>query len=350
MVNMYTFNSPFSSIISDKEIFPHLERSLQILSPWMVIIDSDATNQSNSLSFQQMNFLLERSFIIERTMASVAMNRNQFDVAEGHCHRCLVNSKRIGLEGKDRTTCIFHSLEVYTNLRQHQGDFSGAVIFAEEAYNLVVDVYDPVHPQVQEAAVRLIECLLGKGDLLNADRFAEQTYANLRDIKNGIDQEGEIAANVAHNWADVIYQQEDGDLIKAEGLAREAIRIRDKLFAARDGEVSSSRLLLAKILERQGKFGDETKELFERSLAIYTRKEGPDAGNTAATNSAIGRFYYQFAMRQSIVHKKRTQLLLAKLYLDEAVRIESKIHSPTHPNRVAAASLLSAVLIELSRV
>jgi hypothetical protein len=46
----------------------------------------------------------------------------------------------------------------------------------------------------------LIECLIHKGDLVNAERFAQQTYENLRDRKNGIDQEGEEVAKGSYTW------------------------------------------------------------------------------------------------------------------------------------------------------
>jgi hypothetical protein len=74
------------------------------------------------------------------------------------------------------------------------------VTFAAEAYNLVVDTSDPVHPQVQEAAGYLINSLILIVDLSNAERFAEQTYANHRDIKNGMDQEGKQVALVHIIW------------------------------------------------------------------------------------------------------------------------------------------------------
>jgi hypothetical protein len=177
------------------------------------------------------------------------------------------------------------------------------------------------------------------GDLSNAGRFAEQTYANLRDIKNGIDQEGEIVANGAYNFVDVILRQIDGDLIKAEGLARKDIRIRDKLYSVDHTNRCGNCLLLARILQEEGK-GDETKELFERSLAMTVRNQGPDGANTAIGNSETVQFHYKIAMTSSTGHKKRTQLLLAKYYLEEAIRIETKIHNPTHPNRFSSATLL----------
>jgi hypothetical protein len=316
----------------------------------MVTIDFDATNQSNGLSFVQTNHLLEKSCNTELNLATVAMHRNQFDVAEGHCHRCLAYSRKLGIEGEDKTTSIFEALRTYVTLQQRQGDFSSAVSFAEEAYNVCVDAYDPVHPQVQEAAGILINSLIYQGDLLNAERFAEQTYQNLRDIKNGMDQEGEEVAMGAYNLADVILRQDDGDLIKGEKLARESLRIRSRLYGSNHHRIGTSTRLLSRILLKQGKLGDETKELFERSLAISVVNEGPDGLNTAGGNIAISQFHYKLAMIQSTISIKRTQLLLAKSYAEEAVRIVTKILNPTHPSRVGATSLLSDILRELSTV
>jgi hypothetical protein len=78
---------------------------------------------------------------------------------------------------------------------------------------------------VQEAAGILINILIKKGDLFDAERYAQVTYGNLRDKKNGIDQESEALAEVAYNLASVIYRQ-NGDLNKAEELTRESLRIR----------------------------------------------------------------------------------------------------------------------------
>jgi hypothetical protein len=165
--------------------------------------------------------------------------------------------------------------------------------------------------------------------------------------KDGMDQEGEQVARGAYNLAEVIFRQDDGDLIKAEGLARESVRIQDQLYCAHDRKKGVNYLLLAKILLKQGEFGDETKELFERSLAIYVRNEGPDGVNTSCANIEIGRFHYEFAMVQSTTSSKRAQLQLAKSYSEEAIRIESKIHNPSHPNSIGAASLWSYISNEL---
>jgi hypothetical protein len=67
-----------------------------------------------------------------------------------------------------------------------------------------------------------------------------------------MDQEGDIVARGAHNLADVISQQDDGDMLKAEVLVREAIRIIDQFLyhGAHDGRIGRNFLLLAKILRK----------------------------------------------------------------------------------------------------
>jgi hypothetical protein len=169
-------------------------------------------------------------------------------------------------------------------------------------------------------------------------------------MKNGIDQEGEGVAEGAYNLATVIFRQDDGDLIKGEKLARESLRIRTRLHGSNNIEIGKSCLLLARILIMQDEFGDETKKLFERSLAISVVNEGPDGTNTVVGNIYIGQFHYTLAMVQSVLSTKRTQLLLAKSYTEEAIRIEMKIHNPTHPIYVGATSVLSHILRELSTI
>jgi hypothetical protein len=84
----------------------------------------------------------------EQNMATIAMDRRQSDLTEGHCKRCLAFLRRYGSEGEKKTTMIFTALRTYCILREEQSNLLDAVTFAKECYNLVVEVYDPVHPQV----------------------------------------------------------------------------------------------------------------------------------------------------------------------------------------------------------
>jgi hypothetical protein len=195
----------------------------------------------------------------------------------------------------------------------------------------------------------LIEILILKGDLYDAVRYAQVTYGNLRDKKNGIDQEIEEVAIGAFYLANVIYKQE-GDLIKAEELAIESLRIRTLVYGNNHIDIDMCCDLLAGILWSRGKFGDETRGLYERYLTISIRNEGPDGLNTATGNFNIGGFYYHLANKQPTVDSKQKQLLLAKFHFAEALRIRSKVHGPTHPSSVHVSSWLTTVLSELSLI
>jgi hypothetical protein len=155
-----------------------------------------------------------------------------------------------------------------------------------------------------------------------------------------------LLAMGADNFANVIFKQ-NGDLMKAEELARESYRIRTLIH---DQNLGLSCNLLAGILKAQGKFGDETRGLYEHYLAISIRKVGPDGYNTAVGYFNIGSFYHQVASIQLTDDSKRMQLLLAKSYYDEAHRICSKIHGHTHPSTVDAACRLTTVSRELSQI
>jgi hypothetical protein len=107
---------------------------------------------------------------------------------------------------------------------------------------------------------------------------------------------------------------------------------------------------LATILHSQGKFEDETKRSFERSLAIFIKNEGPDGVNTAMTSISTGSYYYELARIQPTVDTKRKHFLVSKSHIEEGFRNRTNIHGPIHPNTVQAASLLSILTRELSRL
>jgi hypothetical protein len=137
----------------------------------------------------------------------------------------------------------------------------------------------------------LIYILIKKGDLFDAERYAQVTNGNLRDKKNGINQESGAVAMGAYNLANVIFQQK-GDLIKSEMLARESLRIESLINNSNHQSVGRACNLLAAILRAQGKYGDETRGLYERFLAISIRNNGPDGHNTAVGSYSLGIFHY----------------------------------------------------------
>jgi tetratricopeptide (TPR) repeat protein len=126
--------------------------------------------------------------------------------------------------------------------------------------------------------------------------------------------------------------------VKAEMLARESLRIRTLVYGNDHVNVGLVYGLLAQILMSQDNMGDETMELFERSLANDIKNEGPDGSNTAVSNFNLGEFYYQLADRQQNDEREIVYLHLSKAKFEEAVRIYTKIFGPNNPQTIKASS------------
>jgi tetratricopeptide (TPR) repeat protein len=283
----------------------------------------------------------------ERNIAIIFRRRNEFELAESYCQQSLSHARLYQGKEEDKIGLVCDALRGMYGLRETQDNFIDALPFAEEAYDLVAIAYNPVHPKVQKAAGTLIECLMHKGDLYNAERFAEATLDSLKDPANGLDQESKEVANGYYNLANVIDAQE-GDLVKAEMLARESLRIRTRIYVNDHIEVGLSYDLLARILMSHDNLGDETMELLERSLAVSTKNYGPDAINTAISNSNLGAFYHRLADEQQNSQRKIEYLFRSNSIFKEVLRIYSKTFGPDNPQTIEASSQISIISHKLS--
>jgi hypothetical protein len=142
-------------------------------------------------------------------------------------------------------------------------------------------------------------------------------------------------AKGASNLVDVIHKQ-DGDLSRAELLAREFLHIRCMLPGNCTSMISKSCTLLAKILTGQTKFEDETKYLMERSIRLFISDELLDGPNISSSNLDFAIFYRLLAGKESTVDLKRKFLLLAKKYCEEGSRSAAKIIASNHSNYINA--------------
>jgi hypothetical protein len=147
-----------------------------------------------------------------------------------------------------------------------------------------------------------------------------------------------------------VINRQDGDLMKAEELARESLRIKFLVDDNNHHRVGRACSLLANILRGEGKLGDETRGLYERCLLIYILNYGPDGSNTASGNFNFGLFYGQLARVQTTADLKQKDLLQGKAYFEESHRIRTEIYGSTHPGTIDAASELAIVLSELSKI
>jgi tetratricopeptide (TPR) repeat protein len=332
--NIYAHDESLSTTVQDNAMLPYLEKRLQLLMRWSVLIDAEDTSCK-----WKINTLIYRLSETERCIARVHTHRTDFHLAENHYRKALSYSKRYN-GSEDQAPLLSHVYKGLCNLRSMQDNYVDAVNFAEEAYNCVAVAYNPVHSEVQAAAGALIECLIHKGDLYDANRFAQTTLDSLKDPANGFNQNSEEVAGGYHNLGRVI-NLEHGDQAKAEALAREGYRIRLQIYDIDHTCVGLSACLLANILRSQGKLEEETKTLYECFLNTSTRNEGPDGVNTAIANDILGGLHSELADRQLDGDTRKEQLLRAKVYSKEAVRISTKIYGSFHPQTIKFASRLS---------
>jgi hypothetical protein len=328
--------------------FSLYKKMLDLLRPWSAVLDSISTATTNRMTEDQVNVMLFLSAIVENEIATIHMHRNQDNIAEAYCQRGLSYARLYeGTEDK-KADLLCGGLRTFSRLRVSEENYADALTFAEEAYNCSAVAYNPVHPKVQDAASMLIECLRYKGDFCKAELFAQMTLDSLKDPKNGLDQQSEAVARGYYDLANVITKQR-GDMLKAEMLARESLRIR-VIIDSNGPLLGVSVVLLASVLRIQNKLGSETKELYEQSLANSIRNYGPDGENTANVHIIFGIYYRDLADKQQIGGEKKKHLRLSEIKIKEAVRIFTKIYGPDDLWTVRYSTELSTVIRLLSEV
>jgi hypothetical protein len=176
----YANDTSLGRIVQANNMIPYVEKQLEVLTPWSVLIDSDC--HIDSLNKDEINQVLILLSDSARVLASLYLKKEEFNASEVYCKRALSYASKY--EGKleekttqlcRKTTQLCRNYTAYYNLRMRQADFFGAKKFAEEAYNCCAEAYNPVHPEVQKAAGNLIGVLGELGDFEKAEIFAQLT-------------------------------------------------------------------------------------------------------------------------------------------------------------------------------
>jgi tetratricopeptide (TPR) repeat protein len=320
----------------------------------------NTTSKVNNLTEFQIHQILMMSSLVYENMAQIYTLRNEFDLAEIHCERALHYARMYEGKGDFYEALLLKALYAFHRLKLQQSNFADAFKFAEEAYNYVAIAYNPVHPEVQKAAVSLIECLTHKGDFDQAETFAQMTLDSLTDPANGLDQNSDEVSIGYYQLGKLIHAQ-NGDLVKAERLARESLRIQYLIYGSNTPgvHVGNCMGLLANVLTSQGKRGSEPKELLERCLAIDIEYYGSNGANTAVAYMNLGEFYHKSASEilllldgretysnkyfHSTMETVINHFHLAEFNFKEALRIYAKIHGPKGSRVLTVASHIGSV-------
>jgi hypothetical protein len=94
------------------------EKMLDIVRPWSTSINLNFTcpSLSDSLTGDQINYILGVSSTIESDIALVHLHRNQFDLADSCSQRALSHARLYDGEEETKTTLLCQALRVYGHL------------------------------------------------------------------------------------------------------------------------------------------------------------------------------------------------------------------------------------------
>jgi hypothetical protein len=93
---------------------------------------------------------------------------------------------------------------------------------------------------------------------------------------------------------------------------------------------------------------DEIKEIFERMLAIFIQREGVDCYMASVTNSKLSACHLNISDELPPGQARIEQLHKAVHTAKEAIRINTQINGPTHPETIGYESLLSDIMENLN--
>jgi hypothetical protein len=190
----------------------------------------------------------------------------------------------------------------------------------------------------------LIKILLCRGKFIDAINYARSCYESL---SRSTDTESEDLANAAESLAAVIsklFDQNGGDGIEeAVVLARQAVHIKENIHGINHPSTASSLTTLCDILQLIGN-SEEVKGLLERCLAIDIKRGGDDCHNVAVSYKNLGIFHHEASFNSSSFDDRIEHLRLAVLYLNEGIRISTKIHGPLSPATLQFKSIRSEIM------
>jgi hypothetical protein len=148
LASIYMSDESISLVARDNLSHLYFKNIIDMLKPWSANFDLNSTSRVVSLSKDRTNYILMLLSQTERTVASIHLRRNEFDLADDYCQRAVSHARLFEGVEEDKTDMLSTALRVYCNLNRTQGNYAAAVTIAEESYNCVAMTYNPVHPEV----------------------------------------------------------------------------------------------------------------------------------------------------------------------------------------------------------
>jgi tetratricopeptide (TPR) repeat protein len=91
LVDFFIINEMMLSMRDlDDFLFPYYEKMLEVLKPWSLCVDLNASNQVESLSRDQIDVILKQLSVTEQRLGECYRHRNEFDTSENYFQRALL--------------------------------------------------------------------------------------------------------------------------------------------------------------------------------------------------------------------------------------------------------------------
>lgn len=328
----------------------YCEKSLLNIEPWRIQIFLKEDKRIDSLDKGKIDLIFERLSMTERYLSECHMRLRDYVKAESHADKGISYAKLIIIE-EERVELLSLALRKKARIFYYQFKYKEAQLVYEEMYNALVEVYQPDHPKVLAAANQMIQNLIDLKEFGDAERYARISYDCLT---RPVDTESIGVAHAAMALADVTYKliceskQEGWNMLEAEMLARKAIRIYEKIYGHDNLAYQATAFqVLSKILTSIGNHDIEAKDLFEKALSIYVDSEGTNGHNVAIMNYQLGLFHLKMAMADKATYGTAwiREGAISKIYWKEAIRINTKLHGPTHDQTLQSISMLSGMIV-----
>jgi tetratricopeptide (TPR) repeat protein len=307
-----------------------------LLEPWRVQCDLEESRRADSIDKDQIDYVYFHLSNTENQLIHCHISLGDYDKATDYCDMALSHARLVITEDA-RINLIYQTLiRKGQNLGSQSKNNEAKAVF-EELYNFIVEIHYPDHPLVLTAANRMIEILITLEEYEDAERYARISYECLT---RPTDTESEEVADAAMTLASVTYNLiccgKDGNMAEAEMLARKSLRITQKNHGC---DTSSVKIILSNILSKKdGDHDCERKSLLEQCLASYIKAQGVDGIFVARVNNGLAKVHFSMAANLPPGDARIEQMHVAGSYIEEAVRISTKIHGPSHPQTVSFES------------
>lgn len=228
----------------------------------------------------------------ESLLGHIYSNTFDYPKAKHSAELAVAIARRLSAVGQ--TTCLYKALKLLSTIISTQSVSREALTLSEEAYELVSGVHGPEHPDVQDAALQLIDCLILNGDISLADDYARVNYETLM---SGSDPESENSAaamrQLAHMWtekpSDPTEDPEIGE--EAERLIDRAIEIGMRKFTRDSPYLTVYLDTKCRVSLRKCHITDETRNDLESILRNFLSDPGALDILTYNALSCLGEFY-----------------------------------------------------------